>query len=505
VDNLSEEPSPISVDADVVRRPIGAGSLVGGRYQLTRLLGHGSMGEVWAAHHQGLGETAALKLLTQAPSAFRLESQSASAARFRFEAKLAARLSRKTRHIVRVNDYGEEEGIPYLVMELLEGETLEARLFRGPLLAAPVATIVAQIARALEEAHADGVVHRDLKPANVFLTCDEEGALLVKLLDFGIARMIRADGNTPPVTAHGLWCGTPGYLSPEQARMEKLDTRCDLWALATVAYEALTGELPVAGATAEELIANLHARCFVPIHERAPQLASSLAPFFERAFAERIECRFSTASEVAAAFESAVDGEPFVEASVEESTTAEAATAAALRSPERPREPSRWTSFAGTVFRRARDTRVVMAMIGAIAGLLTFAVAKAAWGPAGPPTNAAMPAAPLPVTLAPSSAAFDFRSRAERDSDIEVHPAPSAPRAEVSRSAPMAAPRNAARESRSTATRELAPHKTQVASIPSAGPRVLLGPPPSWRPPEGTSASATAKSAKSPVDRSSLF
>jgi hypothetical protein len=289
--------------------PIEAGRIIAGKYELVRRLGHGSMGEVWVAHHRTLGEDIALKLLDRAPPHGDTEDTSTATARFRFEAQVAARLSRKTRHIVEVSDHGEEEGLAYLVMELLEGQTLEARIMRrGCLTLAEASKLVAQIARALTAAHSAGVAHRDLKPANVFLTLDEDGALLVKLLDFGIARTIHTHRVAPTFeTAQGLVFGTPGYMSPEQASPSfRVDCRCDLWALATVAYEALTGELPVAGASTQELLANLCAGHIVPVHERDPGLPASLSAFFQRSFAPAIRERFQSASELALDFEQAV-------------------------------------------------------------------------------------------------------------------------------------------------------------------------------------------------------
>ena len=495
MENLCREPSAMPVEEGIAREPMSVGSLVAGRYELTRLLGRGSMGEVWAANHRGLGETVALKLLIQAPPAFRPESESNSTARFRFEAKLAARLSRKTRHIVQVSDYGEEGGIPYLVMELLEGETLEARLLKRPLPADVVAKVVGQIARALEEAHADGVVHRDLKPANVFLTCDEDKALLVKLLDFGIARMIRTDSAPRPVTAGGLWWGTPGYLSPEQARMEKLDGRCDLWALATVAYEALTGELPVAGAATEELIANLHARCLVPIHERMQELPPGLGPFFERAFDERIDCRFPTASDLAAAFEQAVLGWP-----IAEEKGATVAPVVVQRSRPRSR---RWAFLAGAVRRRAGDARALMMVTGVVVGMLTFAVANAARGPAGtsPVSGSAAPSAP--VVAAPRTAIPESSGPSE-PVDARVPAAPSSTCAQLSPATPMSTRHNTTRDSTAMDSRDGQPHRMYAGAVPLDAPRRLIGSPP--RPqPDGLSTSAVSKSAKGSVDRSSVF
>src|SRR5579863_5139958 len=200
--------------AGVSMSTVGPGHVIGGKYQLASLLGRGSMGEVWLAHHLSLGEDVALKLLALESAAGVIEDPITASARFRFEARVAARLSRKTRHIVRVSDHGEQgEALAYLVMELLEGRTLEKRLLlSGEMPPAEVCQLVAQIARALECAHAEHVVHRDLKPANVFLARDEEGGLLVKVLDFGIARATRTLRISAPFsTAEGLVFGTPGY------------------------------------------------------------------------------------------------------------------------------------------------------------------------------------------------------------------------------------------------------------------------------------------------------
>jgi serine/threonine-protein kinase len=282
--------------------------VVGGKYELLRLLGAGSMGEVWLARHRTLGEDVAVKLL-RTSQWYGDPEDIAATARFRFEAQLAAHLSRKTRNIVRVTDHGEEDGIAFLVMELLEGQTLHSKLLRYETLAPQeVSAIVTQIARGLAHAHAEGVVHRDLKPANVFLARDDDGALRVTLLDFGIACATHVSQAARAfVTAPGLLFGTPGYMSPEQARAPSaIDHRCDLWALATIAYEALTGELPIPGDHPVQLMQNLHARRIVPVHERAPGLPSALAAFFDKAFATNIDHRFSSATELAAAFERAV-------------------------------------------------------------------------------------------------------------------------------------------------------------------------------------------------------
>ncbi len=273
------------------------------------------MGAVWLANHTTLGEHVALKLMDPTTEAITAEDASTSAARFRFEAQIAARLSRKTHHVVRVTDHGHDGPVPYLVMELLEGQTLEQALLRGPMQIAEVSEIVTQIARGLEAAHAEGILHRDLKPANVFLANVGEGRVIVKLLDFGVARGRGAQRfGTPFSTARGLIVGTPGYMSPEQAAASELDVRADVWSLAAIAYEALTGELPIVGVDPDHMLSNLRAFRTVPLRHRRPDLPEALDRLFQRAFAPGIDARHSSCAELALAFEQAsrVDQAPSV-------------------------------------------------------------------------------------------------------------------------------------------------------------------------------------------------
>lgn len=287
---------------------IDVGQVIAGKYELVRLLGKGAMGEVWLATHNSLGGEFAIKLVEPADD---IEAETA-AGRFQLEAQIAAKLSRKTRHIVSVSDHGEEEGLAYLVMELLEGESLEARSKRiGPLPLPEVAAIVSQIARALGLAHEAGIFHRDLKPANVWLGRDEDGRLLVKLLDFGIARSVKPFRTRSPfATSKDMVLGTPSYMSPEQARgLATLDYRCDLWALAVVAYEALTRAIPFEGETVEDIFLSICTFRVVPALARRPDLPPAIEAFFARAFAPQLEERYVNADELAAAFEGLVSAE----------------------------------------------------------------------------------------------------------------------------------------------------------------------------------------------------
>ncbi|MBX3263402.1 MAG: serine/threonine protein kinase [Labilithrix sp.] len=287
---------------------IDVGQVIAGKYELVKLLGKGAMGEVWLANHNSLGGQFAIKLVEPTDD---IEAETA-AGRFQLEAQIAAKLSRRTRHIVSVSDHGEENGLAYLVMELLEGESLEARTKRTGALTLPeVAAIVSQVARALSLAHEEGIFHRDLKPANVWLGRDEDGRLLAKLLDFGIARSAKPfRTRTPFATSKDMVLGTPSYMSPEQARgLETLDHRCDLWALAVVAYEALTTRIPFEGETVEDIFLSICTFRVVPALARRADLPPAIEAFFARAFAPTLEERFASAAELTEAFERLVTPE----------------------------------------------------------------------------------------------------------------------------------------------------------------------------------------------------
>lgn len=281
---------------------IDVGQVIAGKYELVRLIGKGAMGEVWAATHNSLGGEFAIKLVRPSDD---IEDETA-AGRFQLEAQVSAKLSRKTRHIVSVSDHGEENGLAYLVMELLDGESLEARLKnKGEMTVAETVAMVMQVARALGIAHAEGIFHRDLKPANVFFTRDEDGKLLVKLLDFGIARTEKPMRTKSPfATGKDMVLGTPSYMSPEQARgLAALDYRCDLWALAVVAYEALTRRIPWEGTTVEDIFLSICTHRVVPIMTVRDTLPPETEGVFAKAFAPKLDDRYALASEMSEAFE----------------------------------------------------------------------------------------------------------------------------------------------------------------------------------------------------------
>jgi eukaryotic-like serine/threonine-protein kinase len=211
----------------------------GGRYRVLGHLAHGGMGDVFSAYDSRSRQLVALKLLRASGP----ESRRARA-RFAQEAATARRLSHH--RVVRTLDYGcDQDGTLYLVMELLEGETLGALLRRGVLLSARDAVIVTlQVLEALEAAHESGILHRDLKPDNVFIVADEPN-LSIKILDFGVAKSLHSAPLVSSLeTTAGTVFGTPRYMSPEQARGGSLDVRSDVYGVGVLLYQMLAGRLP---------------------------------------------------------------------------------------------------------------------------------------------------------------------------------------------------------------------------------------------------------------------
>ena len=240
---------------------MGQPRVLANRYRLEATIGRGGMGIVHRAIDQQLERAVAVKILSETQDEAALD-------RFLNEAKRTAAL----RHprIVEVFDVGRDGPDAFLVMELLEGETLDARLEHGPIAAAEAVAIGAQICDALAAAHGAGLVHRDLKPANVFLVSAADGELAVKLLDFGIAK--RIDGATARTDPNAI-VGTLEYLAPEQIRGGALDGRADLYALGMTLYRMLTGVLPFTGDNVATLIHQHLSVAPVPPRERAPDRA----------------------------------------------------------------------------------------------------------------------------------------------------------------------------------------------------------------------------------------
>ncbi len=268
-----------------------------GKYRLTRLLGRGGMGTVWEGVHETLGTRVAVKLIeiehVQSPDSLR---------RFENEAHAAARLQSK--YIVEVYDHGVmADGRAYIVMQYLQGESLEDRLRRlGRLAPVETARIVMQICRGLSKAHAIGIVHRDLKPENIFLVWDEEDAAdIVKVVDFGIAKFTaRTAESEASGTYTGSLLGTPFYMSPEQARgLRTVDHRSDIWSVGVITYRLMVGKLPFEGESVGDVLVKL---CTGPIpvpSEEVPDLPAGFDAWMARVLTRDPSARFSSAAELA--------------------------------------------------------------------------------------------------------------------------------------------------------------------------------------------------------------
>ncbi len=274
------------------------GEVIAGRYRLLRPIGEGGMGVVWAAEHVELGVTLAIKLMRRTDGVW--------ISRFRREARAAAQL--RSRHIIQVYDYGVDDGVPYLVMELLEGETLEARIRReGALTPALTLSILRQVCRGLDRAHAARLVHRDLKPGNVFLIGGEDPPR-VKVFDFGVVKALDPVADDTPVTEVGLTVGTPQYMSPEQATGEPdVDHRADLWAVGLLAHECLCGERPFSAPSMGALVLQI---CVwpLPVPSALYAVPDGFDAWFAKALDRERETRFQSASEAIAALEEVLVG-----------------------------------------------------------------------------------------------------------------------------------------------------------------------------------------------------
>jgi serine/threonine-protein kinase len=270
-----------------------------GRYRLKRRIAAGGMGDVWVAYHPGLKRDVAVKILR--PD--HLERSGSALARFEREVRATAELMHP--NTVRVFDYGTtEDGLWYYVMELLEGETLAQHVVRlGPLSPARALHIVGQAARALAEAHEHGIVHRDVKPENLFITSMGGEHDFVKVLDFGIAKVMDVDGvEAMGMTDTGCVLGTPAYISPEVGMGQEADARSDVYGLGGVLYFLLCGRPPFEAETPGALIfAHVHERVASPSRMLGRQLPEDVEAVVLRSLEKDPGNRYATAAELALA------------------------------------------------------------------------------------------------------------------------------------------------------------------------------------------------------------
>jgi hypothetical protein len=285
-------PAVEDTDLDDVLAP---GTIVADKYAVVRLLGRGGMGIVVEARHLRLGQSVALKLLKSS-----VRRMGEVTARFEREGRAAARLQGP--HVARILDIDAlpDDGSPFMVMELLRGRELGEELeARGTLPIREAVGYILQACAGMAEAHRAGIVHRDLKPSNLFL-CDHDGRRTVKVLDFGISKLIEDVQASMTTTATAF--GTPLYMSPEQVRSAKhVDVRTDVWSLGVVLYELLAAEPPFNGASATGILAAIIADKPVRIEERRPEVPAGLAKAVMKALEKDPNARFADIREFATA------------------------------------------------------------------------------------------------------------------------------------------------------------------------------------------------------------
>src|SRR2546421_2114289 len=259
-----------------------------GPYRIMAKLGEGGMGAVYRAQDTRLGRDVAIKVLTAVTLSDQEKLQ-----RFEQEARTTGMLNHP--NLLTVYDVGNHEGTPYLVTELLEGETLRDRLNRGALTPRKATEIASQIANGLAAAHEKGIVHRDLKPENIFGTRDGR----IKILDFGIAKLTRAGGDGPTfqmaATEPGMVLGTVGYMSPEQVRGETVDQRSDIFAFGAILYEMLTGSRAFKRNSSIETLSAILKEDPPDLGEALPNIPPALERLTRRCLEKDRELRFQSA------------------------------------------------------------------------------------------------------------------------------------------------------------------------------------------------------------------
>lgn len=275
-------------------RELQPGQVIAERYRLEAPIGRGAMGAVWRGVHVLLESPVAIKFLNAA-----IASDPEMLDRFMREARSAAAV--RSSHVVQIFDYGVDGAAPYIAMELLVGEPLDQRLAaRGTLEPPELDKIIGEVARAVSVAHELGVVHRDIKPANIFIAREGDHEV-TKVLDFGIAKLLarRLEAPAGSGTHTGMLLGTPNYMSPEQARGQRtVDHRSDLWSLAVLAFECLTGRQPFESRSLGDMVVKIcTAQPLVPSAVAAVPLAFDA--WFSRGMSKDPAGRFQSATEMA--------------------------------------------------------------------------------------------------------------------------------------------------------------------------------------------------------------
>jgi len=463
------------------------GTILEGAYRVVRLLGEGGMGAVYEAVQLRLDKRVAVKVMARD-----LAANPEALARFRREAEVTSRIGHP--HIVQVFDFGATPtGEPFLAMEFLEGEDLEHRIRRvGRLSPSITLHIIKQVAAALAATHAKGIVHRDLKPANIYLLEAAGETDFVKVLDFGISK-VRA--STTRLTKAAMVMGTPNYMSPEQAlgQVEEIDARTDQWALACIAWEAMSGEGPFVGESIPSLLFQVVHEAPRPLVAKVPGLPREVEAVLLRALSKNKDDRFPNVTDFSLALESAITGtsasyltpaprahgaEAFLPTQVTPAAGLPAGTPYA-----QPPLPTTFTQNAGQVeemldLHRPGSGRIWAAVGGAAVLLSLGAFLLFRSGPAPRPLPPSPPPA-VPVSPAPSAAPPAVPPEAVPAAPIPPVPPPSpAP----SDTGAAASPRPAS--GKKEAKRRARGHNAgaPVASHPATAPAPIASPAPTQPP-----------------------
>ncbi len=440
---------------------ISPGSLLGGKFRIERLLGAGAMGTVYAIDHELTRHKRALKLLHPA-----VQNIPDIVRRFLNEASAAGRAGNP--HLVETFDAGTlPTGEPYVVMELLEGETLGAFLHREHALEPSLAAeLVAQAAEGMDAAHRAGIIHRDLKPENLFVT-KREGAPFIKIMDFGVSKFQTGTSSGMRGTQAGMVYGSPAYMSPEQLTAQvPVDPRTDVFALGVVLYECLTGRLPFDGPTVEVLMVKVLSGEMAPIETLRPGLSPALTDVVRRALAANRDERIPSAGALAEALT------PFRALPVRQASDIAFAATVASAAPRRitSRPPSGPVTLVSGVPPRGRGIvgLVAIAVIVVVVGMGLFVarsrpsavVASPAPSSTAAQTAAAssLPASPVLTTAALPREVTALPLPTERPArPAELHriSAPPTPSATPSGAAPSASAPPASAPSRSSSAEDL--------------------------------------------------
>ncbi|AHG91605.1 protein kinase [Gemmatirosa kalamazoonensis] len=398
-----------------------SGTTLADRYVVTDLLGEGGMGTVYLAQHVRLPQRAAIKVLRR-----ELVSDPSARARFNREAANASRIDHD--RVARVYDFGETaDGLVYLAMEYVAGRTLRSIIADGPLPPTRAAAIVTQIADGLDAAHALRIIHRDLKPDNVLVVEGADGRDRVKVVDFGIAKAVGADEGG--LTRTGFVVGTPQFMSPEQLLGAPVDVPSDVYALALVAFQCLTGEMAFDATTPERTLATRLTSAPRRLSEAKSDVSwpPAVEAVFEAALSREPERRPASAGAFARALADAIGAWQ---------TTTAAAPAAAAR-------PTR------------RRGRLVGAAVGALVLVGAGALIVNARGPAGRPPRAQLPPAPIAPTRPPAAVRRDTTAPTTSVTHRPASRDTAAPRPSVSRDTPATKRRAPVLDERQAAHRAL--------------------------------------------------